>query len=94
MGHTTGACTVQVQSEYPMTIQLNMPPGLSKKGLEEKLNAAPSMVTFYNPSILREGYFTGADLKVGEHMTVVLDHPKRQRFAVVLRVDQDKWKVE
>ena len=77
-----------------MTIQLNMPPGLSKKALQDKLNAAPGMVTFFDPSIMGERYFTGATWNEPEGTAVVLDHPKRMRFAQITKRADGTWKVE
>ena len=82
-----------VQSEHPMTIQLKTPWGLSKKSLQEKLNADPSAVTFYNPSVVKEGHFTGAQVSDGERFVIVLNHPKRTRFAGVQRLSVNDWKV-
>ena len=65
----------------------------SKKVLENQLNTDPSQVSFYDPSIFNSRFFTGEDVKKGEHFAVVMDHPKRMRFASVARQQNGTFKV-
>ena len=76
-----------------MTIQLAPPMefGKSKKTLELALNVTPVRVRFYNPGILLS-YFSGQDITPGE-FPVCLDHPKRMRFAIVVRKPDGTFKV-
>lgn len=67
-----------------MTIQV-LSCNASKAKLLEALRTQPSAVTFYDPSILNERWFSGADIKEGEAFAVVMDHPKRTRFARIVK---------
>jgi hypothetical protein len=77
-----------------MTIQvLNF--NKSKAVLQEQLQSDPSKVNFYDPSIFsgtRED-FTGADIPPGDSFAVVMDHPKRTRFAQVICNKDGSFKV-
>jgi hypothetical protein len=80
-----------------MTIQVrSVAAAKSKKTLEAALNEAPGLVNFYDPSIFAtsRGQFTGEDIPVGDKFAVVMDHPKRNRFALITRRLADgKFKV-
>ena len=79
-----------------MTIQVTSAVfGKSKAALQDALNATPTAVVFYDPSIFQgsRGYFTGSDMSVGESFPVVMDPAKRNRFAGVKRVRADQFKV-
>lgn len=66
-----------------MTVQvLNF--NTSKTVLRDALRATPEKVRFYEPSPFGDRHYTGADLKVGSKIYVVMDHPKRLRFAIVI----------
>lgn len=71
-----------------MTIQLRSQQyGKSKATLTAQLNEDPARVRFEDPSIFAgsRGQFTGADVKPGERFPLVMDHPKRSRFATLQR---------
>lgn len=78
-----------------MTIQV-LTATQSKAVLLACLKDAPASVQFVDPSVFqpRNGGdpFTGADIQPGEKFPVVMDHPKRTRFAQVVRT-ADGWKV-
>lgn len=57
----------------------------SKRILQDALNEFPSLIWFEDPSIFNPRVFTGNDMKPGEQMAVVMDPPKRNRFALVTR---------
>jgi hypothetical protein len=67
----------------------------SKKVLEQALNEAPQHCRFYDPSIFpgSRGQFRGDSIEKGEHFAVVMDHPKRMRFATVTRKPDGTFKV-
>lgn len=65
----------------------------SKEVLQNQLNTDPSQVSFYDPSIFNSRSFTGEDVKKGEHFAVVMDHPRRMRFALVTRRQNGTFKV-
>jgi len=66
----------------------------SKEVLQNQLNTDPYQVSFYDPSILGSRFFTGEDVKKGEHFAVVMDYPKRTRFAKVTRRQNGTFKVD
>lgn len=79
-----------------MTIQLRSQQyGKSKATLQEALNTTPTRVWFEDPSIFpgSRGQFTGADVKPGERFPLVMDHPKRSRFATLQRRPDGTFKV-
>lgn len=66
----------------------------SKKELAEALNTHPDRVYFYNPSMFgSHTSFRGHEIRVGERFPVVMDHPKRNRFAEIKRVSETQFKV-
>lgn len=65
----------------------------SKKELTEALNTHPQRVYFYNPSMFGSSTIRGSEILVGERFPVVMDHPKRMRFAEVKRVSETQFKV-
>ena len=67
--------------------------GTSKGVLEQTLNTKPQDVTFRDPSIYNERWFTGADIKVGERFPVVMDPATRRRFSTVIRKSDGTFKV-
>lgn len=67
-----------------MTIQV-LTENKSKATLLAALTTDPAKVRFYDPSIVAERRFTGADIKPGESFLVVMDHPRRTRFATITR---------
>ena len=75
-----------------MTIQV-CTANQSKAILLACLTDKPESVRFYDPSIINERQFTGADIKPGERFPVVMDHPKRNRFAVIIRKPDGTFKV-
>lgn len=78
-----------------MTIQvINPAQGKSKKALEEALNSDAGAVDFFDPSKIEgsRGHFTGSEILPGR-FPVVMDHPKRMRFATVQRKPDGKFKV-
>ena len=83
-------------TETIMTIQvLGTIFGKSKKVLQDGLNTRPDLVWFYDPSIFpgSRGTFPSNEMKLGESFPVVMDHPKRRRFAIVERRGLDNFKV-
>ncbi len=79
-----------------MTIQVRtVAAAKSKKTLEAALNERAGLVNFYDPSIFEgsRGQFTGEDIKPGEQFPVVMDHPKRSRFATISRRADKSFKV-
>ena len=77
-----------------MTIQLvSQQFGNSKKALEDQLNRDPALVHFEDPSIFSPRSFTGAEVARNQSFAVVMDHPKRMRFAKISRGREDKFKV-
>ena len=68
--------------------------GKSKAALKAALEAKPADVAFHDPSFLEPRWFTGEDVKFGERFAVVMDHPKRMRFALITRTREGGWKVE
>lgn len=69
-----------------MTIQLKSTRhGKSKLTLAAAMNESPSTVSFYDPSIINELFFTAADMEVGASFACVLDPDTRRRFATVKR---------
>lgn len=68
-----------------MTIILTSPHGKSKAVLQQALNSTPDQVTFDDPSIVAPRAFLGSHIRLGEKFAVVMDHPKRMRFAQVAR---------
>lgn len=81
-----------------MTIQvLSKEVSTSKKALEEALNTIPGKVWFHNPSIFHDKGphdFSGLRITIGESFPVVMDHPRRSRFATVTRLDDSSFKVK
>lgn len=75
-----------------MTIQVQTA-NQSKAVLLACLTDKPESVRFYDPSIVNERRFTGADIKPGDRFPVVMDHPKRNRFAEVIRKADGTFKV-
>lgn len=67
----------------------------NKGELQAALNTEPASVQLYDPSIFpsSRGDFTGEDIKPGESFPVVMDHPKRMRFASVVRKADGKFRV-
>jgi len=79
-----------------MTIQvLRTIFGKSKKVLQDGLNTRPGKVWFYDPSVLPDSRdtFPCDEMKLGESFPVVMDHPKRTRFAMVTRRADGTFKV-
>lgn len=77
-----------------MTIQLQSREfGKSKATLAAALNASPASVWFYNPSIVCEGEFSGDEIKPHERFPIVMDPPKRQRFAEIWRRPDGTFRV-
>lgn len=79
-----------------MTIQLQSQQyGKSKATLAAQLNQDARRVWFEDPSVFpgSRGQFTGADVKPGERFALVMDHPKRSRFASVVRREDGTFKV-
>lgn len=78
-----------------MTIQLASPEvGKSKATLKAALESNPAAVRFYDPSIMGERHLTGATWAEPAKTPVVLDHPKRMRFAQITKRADGTWKVE
>lgn len=78
-----------------MTVQVTNPKAPTKKQLADALAANPAGVGFYDPSIVNERYFTGAEIPVGTtYLPVVLDHPKRMRFAEIARRADGTFRVK
>lgn len=76
-----------------MTIMLMTPRfGKSKAALRDALATMPNQVEFADPSPFTLRFFTGADIEVGESFYVVMDHPRRSRFALITR-RADDWRV-
>lgn len=65
----------------------------NKGVLQDALNSTPEQVMFYDPSIFNERTFSGKEVQTGEHFPVVMDHPKRMRFATVTRKQDGSFKV-
>lgn len=59
-----------------------------KRELQDMLNSQPSAVRFLEPTMVRDVRFTGDTIKVGHSFPVVMDHPKRSRFAMITRTDK------
>jgi hypothetical protein len=77
-----------------MTIQvISQQFAKSKKTLQDALNSTPERVIFLEPSIFNEHDFNGAMVEVGRHFAVVMDHPKRTRFAIVRRKADGTFKI-
>lgn len=76
-----------------MTIQVQTC-NASKAKLLKALTEQPSAVSFYDPSIVNTRWFNGTDIKPGESFPVVMDHPKRSRFATVTRKESGAFRVE
>lgn len=71
-----------------MTIQVAIPTyGKSKAALAAVLNTNPHDCAFYDPSTFEgsRGHFRGDSIPVGDAFPVVMDHPKRTRFALIKR---------
>jgi hypothetical protein len=70
--------------------------GKSKASLLKALNEEPENVVFEDPSPFRDKIFTAARMKEWGNfsMPVVMDHPKRLRFAQVSITAQGKWSVK
>lgn len=82
-----------------MTIILNSPRLCpAKAALQTLCNEKPHSVTFYDPSIFEPKFggsgFSVNDLQPGDSITVVLDHPKRMRFARIAKKPDGSVKVE
>lgn len=75
-----------------MTVQC-LTENKSKAVLLDALKTRPESVRFYDPSIVSERRFTGRDIKPGDRFPVVMDHPKRSRFAEVSRTSTGVFKV-
>lgn len=75
-----------------MTVQV-LTENKSKAVLLDALQKRPKTVRLYDPSIVSERRFTGRDIKPGERFAVVMDHPKRSRFAEVVRSTTGVFKV-
>lgn len=73
--------TIILQSPFP-----------SKGTLQSALQANPETVRFWDPSIVAERFFTGADIEEGQSFPIVMDHPHRRRFATVKRTSKG-WRV-
>lgn len=67
--------------------------GKSKAVLQDALNHEPNNVAFHDPSIIRPRDFWGDGISRGESFPVVMDHPKRTRFALVTRKTDGSFKV-
>lgn len=65
----------------------------SKVKLLAALQTQPQAVSFYDPSIMNERRFSGADVKHGESFTVVMDPQTRRRFAKVMRRPNGEFRV-
>ena len=77
-----------------MTIQvLSQQYAKSKATLQAALNTTPEKVIFLEPSIFNEHDFNGAMIESGRKFPVVMDHPKRMRFALVSRKADGTFKV-
>ena len=77
-----------------MTIQVRDPAhGKSKAALQAALDAAPSQVWFHDPSIMHTRCFAASSMAPGESFPVVMDHPKRMRFATVSRLRDGAYRV-
>jgi hypothetical protein len=77
-----------------MTIQVTTQQyAKSKKTLQDALNTTPERVLFLEPSIFNEHDFNGAMIEAGRKFPVVMDHPKRMRFALVVRKADGTFKV-
>ncbi len=77
-----------------MTIQvIERSAGKSKRVLEEKLNAGH--VFLHDPSVFPggRGSFSSQTMLPGEYFPVVMDHPKRSRFAIIRRGIDGRFKV-
>jgi len=75
-----------------MTVQV-LTENKSKAVLLAALTTAPQSVRLYDPSFVAERRFTGADIKPGERFPVVMDHPRRNRFAEIIRTPSGLFKV-
>ena len=78
-----------------MTIQVILASdGKSKKVLQDKLNT--SIVFLHDPSFFEgsRGSFGSTQIAIGESFPVVLDHPKRTRFATITRKADGSFSVK
>jgi hypothetical protein len=78
-----------------MTIQVILAgDGKSKKVLQDKLNT--NIVFLHDPSIFEgsRGSFSSAMITIGESFPVVMDHPKRTRFATITRKADGSFSVK
>lgn len=79
-----------------MTIQVcNGPYAKSKAALAAALAANASHVQLYDPSMFQgaRGCFLASSMALGESFPVVMDHPKRTRFAIIKRKENGTFKV-
>lgn len=79
-----------------MTIQARTA-NQSKTVLQACLNDKPESVKFHDPGIFvssKGDWFTGANIPPGDSFLVVMDHPRRSRFAEVTRKTDGTFKVK
>ena len=76
-----------------MTIQLTTLHGKSKAALLAGLREEPTKVGFHDPSIMNERWFNAESIPPGTRFPVVMDHPRRSRFAEVERKADGTWRV-
>lgn len=91
-----GIVPESLNGDYPMTIQVSSTQySTSKKALQDRLNTEPGTVTFYNPSLFTTlpSNFYGRNIPERSHFPVVMDHPKRNRFATITRKPDGTFKV-
>lgn len=81
-----------------MTIQvLSQEFSTSKQALQDALNSAPGKVWLHEPSVFHPSGphdFPASHMTAGQSFPVVMDHPKRRRFAKITRKADSTFKVE
>lgn len=75
-----------------MTIQV-VTFNASKTVLRDALASTPGRVRFFDPSPTDNRMFSGLDIKLGDLFPVVLDHPRRTRFAKIERRPDGTFRV-
>jgi hypothetical protein len=77
-----------------MTTQItNSAQGKSKATLQAALNANPHGVLMLTPMPGRDALHTADIIKPGEQLAVVMDHPRRMRFALIKRAADGTFRV-